>query len=148
MSEAPRETIEIRRLSEGESSEVLGAAPLFDEPPDPDAVRAYLANDRNVFFLARSGSLPVGFLRGTGLDQIHSGRRQMFLYEVFVDAAWRRQGIGRALIRALLEYCRTRKFEELFVFTDDPSNMAAHQLYRSTGGRTETVGERMYVYRL
>jgi ribosomal protein S18 acetylase RimI-like enzyme len=80
------------------------------------------------------------------LRQIHSGRGQMFLYEIGVAPKCRRQGVGRSLIAWLLRYCRTRNFEEAFVFTS-PSNTAAVRLYRTTGGRTETDGDRMYVYK-
>jgi ribosomal protein S18 acetylase RimI-like enzyme len=123
------------------------AEPLFDEPADLAALNRYLSDRRNVFFVAYAGRTVVGFLRGTGLDQIHTRRPQMFLYEVSVSPSYRRKGVGRALVERLLEYCRDRGFEEAFVFTD-PSNRPAVELYRSTGAITETPRDRMFVYRL
>jgi ribosomal protein S18 acetylase RimI-like enzyme len=137
----------VRRLRRGDEARVLGAAPLFDDPPVPSAVRAYLADRANVFFLAADGTRAVGFLRGTGLRQLHGRKRQMFLYEVAVARSHRRHGVGSALVAALLRYCRRRGFEEVFVFTN-PRNTAAVRLYRGTGGRTETSADRMFVYRL
>jgi ribosomal protein S18 acetylase RimI-like enzyme len=135
----------VRRLAPGKEGEILRATSLFDEPPDPAAVRSYLRDDRNVFLLAYEGDEPVGFLRGTELAQLKSRRNQMFLYEIAVDRGARRRGTGRALIEWLLRHCRERGFEEIFVYTD-PSNEAAVRLYRSTGATTETPADRMFVY--
>ena len=140
--------MEISRVGEDGVGRVLGAPHLFDDPLDPVAVRGYLANPRNVFLLAEERGTVVGFLRATALDQLSTRRPQMFLYEVAVDEAFRRRGVGAALVRGLLDHCRSHGFDEVFVFTDDPANVAAHRLYRSTGAVTETVGDRMYVYRL
>jgi aminoglycoside 3-N-acetyltransferase I len=137
----------IIRLNAGQESEILSSPELFDVPPDPDAVRAYLADERNIFLLAFKGSKAAGFLRGTELGQLKSTQGQMFLYEVGVLPESRRQGIAGALVRWLLDYCREQGFEEVFVFTD-PSNEAAVELYQSTGAVTETPADRMFVYRL
>jgi aminoglycoside 3-N-acetyltransferase I len=140
--------VRIRRLGAEEAPAVLAAAVLFDRPPLETPTRDYLADPRNVFLLATAGREPVGFLRGTELGQLDSARKQMFLYEVGVAEPHRRQGIGARLVNELLRYCEERGFEEVFVLTDDPANVAAERLYRSTGAVTETAGERMFVYRL
>ncbi|MCI4318247.1 MAG: GNAT family N-acetyltransferase [Thermoplasmata archaeon] len=125
----------------------MRASHLLDEPPDPDAVRSYLADERNVFFLAEEKGRAVGFLRGTAFGQLKSTRNQMFLYEIEVESGHRRLGIGTELVQRLIAYCQEREFEEIFVFTD-PSNVAAVSLYRSTGAVTETPADRMFVYQL
>ncbi len=139
--------MKVVRLGEGDAGRLLAASELFDAPPVGEAVRAYLADERNVVFLAVDSGRAVGFLRGTALNQIASARPQMFLYEIDVAPTHRRRGAGRALVRALLAYCRRHGFEEVFVFTD-PANAAAVGLYRSTGAVTETVADRMFVYPL
>jgi len=139
--------VRIRRLLPGDEEEILRAGRLFDAPPRAEAVRAYLADELNVFLLADEGGTATGFLRGTELGQLTSDRHQMFLYEIGVDAAFRRRGIGRALVLRLLSHCRDRRIEEVFVFTY-PANTAAVGLYRSTGAATETPADRMYVYTL
>ncbi|MCI4356965.1 MAG: GNAT family N-acetyltransferase [Thermoplasmata archaeon] len=135
------------RVRRGQVRQLLAAAPLFDDPPDLRACRAYLADPANIFLLAQHEGKPVGFLRGTALRQLHCRKPQMFLYEIAVADGFRRQGVGRELVRRLLDHCRRRGFEEAFVFTS-PSNRPAVGLYRSTGGVTETDADRMYVYRL
>jgi ribosomal protein S18 acetylase RimI-like enzyme len=137
----------VRRLGPGDTATVLSANHLFDEPADAGAVGAYLDDNRNVFLIAFDGERPVGFLRGTELGQLKSQRKQMFLYEIAVSDDRRRQGVGAALIRRLLDRCRESGFEEVFVFTD-PANEAAVRLYRSTGAVTETPADRMFVYQL
>ena len=72
----------------------------------------------------------------------------MFLYEIAVGTGHRRRGIGKHLVQTLLDQCRAKDFEEVFVLTDHPANLAAHRLYRSAGGVTDTAGERMYVFEL
>jgi len=139
--------MDIKRLGPEQLDELLAANSLFDAPADRSAARDYLADERNVFFLAVEGPRPVGFLRGTALRQVHSRKDQMFLYEIAVADDRRRAGVGRALIGAFLDYCTTHGFEEAFVFTD-PGNVAAVGLYRATGAVTETAADRMFVYRL
>jgi len=138
----------IRRLLPGDELAVLRAGYLFDERVlELAAVRAYLADIRNVLLFAFEGSEALGFLRGTELLQLTSRRKQMFLYEISVDEDYRRHGIGKALITTLLRDCRDRGFAEAFVFTD-PANLPAVALYRATGAVTETPADRMFVYQL
>lgn len=142
-----RPPVRIRRLARGDLRSVWAASHLYDHPPDASAARAYLADERNVFLVAFVGHRAVGFLRGTCLNQPHTARPQMFLYEIEVERPYRRRGIGAGLVREFLAVSRERDCEEAFVFTD-PANRAAVRLYRSTGAVTETLADRMYVYRL
>jgi ribosomal protein S18 acetylase RimI-like enzyme len=140
--------IRIERVRAADSARVATKARrLFDAPADPLALRRYLADRRNYFLVAWWGEVAAGFLRGTALGQVRTRRPQMFLYEIGVDRAYRRRGIGRRLVATLLRYCRAGNFDEVFVFTD-PLNRAAVALYRGTGAITETPRDRMFVYRL
>jgi len=138
----------IRRILPGDELAVLRAGYLFEfGTPELAAVRTYVADARNVLLIAFDGSEALGFLRGTELAQLSSRRKQMFIYEIGVDEDFRRHGIGKALLTALLKDCRDRGFEEAFVLTD-PANEAAVALYRSAGAMTETQADRMYVFML
>lgn len=138
----------VRRILPGDERTVLRADRLFDRrKPDPDAVRSFLADRRNVLLFAFARRKAVGYLRATELRQLSTRHPQMFLYEITVEEAFRRQGVGKALVNTLLQYCRERGFEEVFVLTD-PANVAAVALYRSTGAVTETPADRMFVYPL
>lgn len=142
-----RSHVEFRRLAPDDLRAVWAASHLYDDPPDAVAASAYLADERNLFLVAFVGRRAVGFLRGTCLNQPHTARPQMFLYEIEVERPYRKRGIGAGLVREFLAASRERDCEEAFVFTD-PANRAAVRLYRSTGAVTETPADRMYVYRL
>ena len=134
------------RMRPGDEQRVLAAADLFDRPPDEQATRAYLADDRNYLLLSfADDGIATGFVRGTALGRLEGPERQMFLYEIGVDPAYQRRGIATALIRALEQICRDEGFGEMFVFTNR-SNTAAMRLYASTGGQTESDDEQMFVW--
>jgi len=139
--------VRIVRLRSGGARRLVRARHLFDGPLDFHATRRYLADRRNLFLLAREGTIPVGYLRGTYLLQTRTTMPQFLLYEIGVAKGYRWRGVGTALVRTMLEYARNAGCEEAFVLTS-PRNRAAVALYRSTGGTTETSGDRMYVYRL
>jgi len=65
------------------------------------------------------------------------------LGNVAVDPAWRRRGMARRLIRAVMERAAARGVRELFLEVR-PSNMGARQLYESFGFRR--VGQRRNYY--
>ncbi len=62
------------------------------------------------------------------------------IYEIDVDAAYRRRGIGAGLLRELERIARERGIEEAFVLTDE-DNTAAMRLYESVGGKRTDVVE-------
>lgn len=139
--------VRIARMRRRDSRRVVAARELFDGRLDFDATRRYLSDRRNLFLLASDGPAPVGFLRGTLLRQMRTVRPQFFLYEVGVVPSARRRGVGKALVERMLSFARRAGCEEAFVLTST-TNPTAVALYRSTGGRTETPGDRMYVYPL
>jgi ribosomal protein S18 acetylase RimI-like enzyme len=138
--------VRVEWIRPGHEQRVLAAADLFDHPPDEQATRAYLADDRNYLLLAYlDDGTAVGFVRGTALGRLEGPEQQMFLYEIGVAPEYQRRGIGTALIQALERICRERGFGEMFVFTNR-SNTAAMRLYASTGGHTESDDEQMFVW--
>ena len=74
---------------------------------------------------------PAGFVTGVELTHPDKGT-EMFLYELGVDAAFRRQGIGRQLTEALAAVARERGCYGMWVGTE-PDNAAALATYRAAG---------------
>ena len=125
MSDALQTTI--RRLGPGDEAIVERLA--------EDAPQTALLADRNTIFLvAFVGDEPVGFAFGYVLPRRHRRATELFVYEIGVEDAYRRRGIGRRLLRELLA-----GHDDAFVLTE-PDNEAANALYASLGGRrSDTV---------
>ena len=122
----------IRRLGPGDEDVVRK---LADDEPQI----GLLADDATIFLAAFRGAEPVGFVFGYELQRRHEAPSILFVYELDVDEAHRRQGIGGRLMRELAEIARSRGVSEGFVLTE-PENDAANALYRSLEGeRVETV---------
>lgn len=114
---------EIRRLGPGDEDVVVALATR--EP------RAELLHDeRTIFLAAFEEGKPIGFGFGYVLARRHGKRTTLFVYEVEVEAAHRRQGVGTELMRRLASEAGA---DESFVLTE-PDNHPANALYRSLGG--------------
>jgi ribosomal protein S18 acetylase RimI-like enzyme len=127
--------VEIVQLGPTDAQKVQDAAHLFDGPPLADAVDRFLADDRHHLFLAYEDERPVGFVSGVELTHPDKGT-EMFLYEIAVDEAYRRRGIGRALVRTLGELASARGCYGMFVLTEN-ENDAALAAYATDGSLRE-----------
>ena len=125
--------LDIRRLATGDEEAVLAAGKLFDEPPQRDATRRFLATDNHHLLIAYDGAgEPLGFVSGVETTHPDKGT-EMFLYELGVDEPARRRGVGRALVEALAALARERGCYGMWTGTED-TNDAALATYRSAGG--------------
>lgn len=125
--------IDIRILGRGDEGVLLNVAPdVFDNPLDPELTREFLADPRHHIAVAIEDGLVVGF--ASGVDYVHPDKpRELWINEVGVAPAYRRRGLGKAVLQALLDAGRTRNCTAAWVLTDR-SNEAATALYASVGG--------------
>jgi ribosomal protein S18 acetylase RimI-like enzyme len=107
---------------------------------------SFLANESNYFYVAQVDEKPVGFLVAYKLERCDGEQPMMLLYEIEVLSNYRRRGIARSLVDEIKSTCQQKEFIKLFVVTNE-SNAPAMGLYRSTGGRRDTTGEAIFVYR-
>ncbi|MDA0301190.1 MAG: GNAT family N-acetyltransferase [Chloroflexi bacterium] len=122
----------IERLGPGDDERVLAASHLFDDPPSPEATARFLGQPEHHLLVAYGGDDPAGFV--TGVEMTHPDKgAEMFLYELGVDEAFQRRGIGRALVQALAALARERGCTGMWVLTD-ADNKAALATYRAAGG--------------
>ncbi|UQN09955.1 GNAT family N-acetyltransferase [Deinococcus sp. QL22] len=140
-------TLIVRRLTTGNEAAVLAAAHLFDDPPVPEAVADLLASSSDHLLMAFVDGQPAGFALAHELRRTDGLPRELFLYEIGTDEAFRRQGVARALIEALKTLGRARNAHLMFVLTHD-STPAATALYTATGGVREGEDVVLFDYQL
>jgi ribosomal protein S18 acetylase RimI-like enzyme len=114
---APQQTT-VRRLGPGDEDVVRNLAER-----EPQA--GLLADEATIFLVAFAGEEPIGFVFGYELPRRHGAPSILFIYELDVDAAHRRQGIARRLMSELERVARSRGITEGFVLTE-PENAAAN----------------------
>ena len=127
--------MQIRVLRPGDDGLVAAASHLFDGPARSDATARFLADDRHHLLIAYEHERAVGFVSGVEVTHPDKGT-EMFLYELAVDEAFRRRGIGRSLVEHLAALARAAGCYGMWVVTDD-DNEAARRTYEGTGGRPE-----------
>ena len=124
------ERIVVRRLREGDEDVVRRLA------EDGRPQTALLADERTIFVAAFAGEEPVGFAFGYLLPRRHGEPSMLFIYELEVAEAHRRQGLATRLLRELRAQAGG---VEAFVLTE-PDNVPANATYAKLGGeRSEVV---------
>lgn len=131
--------IEVKVLQRGDDRVLMSvAAEVFDKPIDARLTKEFLEDPRHHIAVAIDGGLVVGF--ASGVHYIHPDKpAELWINEVAVSPTHRRSGLGKAVIRALLEVGRAHNCKVAWVLTDR-SNVAAMALYSSVGG-TEGADE-------
>jgi ribosomal protein S18 acetylase RimI-like enzyme len=125
----------VRRVKETNGGPGIGA----------DLLRRFLGKPENVLIVAEEDGVPAGFLVAYALDRIDRDRRMVCLYEIGVVSRKRRRGIGRAMIDALLSWCRAQGAMKTWVITDR-SNESAMRLYARTGARPDAGQDVVFVW--
>jgi ribosomal protein S18 acetylase RimI-like enzyme len=128
--------MEIRVLRPGDDGLVTAASHLFDGPARDDATARFLAEPGHHLLIAYEDQRAVGFVSGVEVTHPDKGT-EMFLYELAVDEAFRRRGIGRTLVEHLAALARAAGCYGMWVVTDH-DNEAARGTYEGSGAAPET----------
>lgn len=119
---------------------------VFDHPVNSELLHEFLINPANALIVAMSDGQVIGM--ATGISYVHPDKpRTLFVNEVGVSARYQRQGIGKQLVSAILEWGKSRGCVEAWVATE-VDNVAARSLYRSTGGMEDEAHAVVYNYAL
>jgi ribosomal protein S18 acetylase RimI-like enzyme len=111
-----------------------------------------LAQDTNYLIVATmeespAGSIPLGFVRAYRMPDLCSDADMVYLYEIEVATAYRRQGIGKQMIELLKTLCLEDSADYIWVGTEN-ANVAAKRLYESTGGICTEMDSCEFIYDL
>lgn len=123
--------LELRWLGPGDAAALVAASHLFDAPVAAEGAERFLARQGHHLAIAYVDDVPAGFVSGMELDHPDKGP-EVLLYELGVDDAFRRRGIGAALVLALEARARELGCRGTWVITD-PDNDAALATYRRAG---------------
>lgn len=108
--------------------------PSTEVPDLADFDRHYQAPGGE-FFVVREGALIVG---SVGVERLDADTAE--LHRLYLDAHLRGRGTGRALVGAVLDWCRAQGISRLILWSDTRFDRA-HRLYTRTGFRR--TGERI-----
>lgn len=118
---------------------------VFDEtetyegaPPDEAYLARLLDNDQFVALVARAGEAVIGGLAAYELPKYEQARSELYIYDLAVEEAYRRQGVAMRLIEALHAIARERGAWVVFVQADHGDD-AAIALYSKLGRREDVL---------
>jgi GNAT superfamily N-acetyltransferase len=104
------------------------------EVPDLFDLERRYGGDAGAFWVARLHGEVVG---SVGVERLPDGHAE--LHRLYLDAALRGRGVGRALVEAVLGWCRAAGIGRLTLWSDTRFDRA-HRLYQGMGFRQ--TGER------
>ena len=107
-------------------------------PPDDAYLRRLLASESFIALAAYAGGTLIGGLAGYVLPKFEQARSEIYIYDLAVDAAHRRQGVATAMIEALGTAARARGAYVIFVQADYGDD-AAVALYTKLGVREDVM---------
>ena len=140
--------MEVRLLRRGDEQVLAAVADdVFDDPLDAAATAAYLADPRHHLAVAIDGGVVVGF--ASAVVYVHPDKPQpeLWINEVGVASTHQRRGLGRDLLKALLDVARREGCSEAWVLADR-SNTAAQEFYASLGGARAPEDAVMFTFTL
>ena len=97
------------------------------EVQDLLSFRAHYEPPHGAFFVVRRGGQIVG---SVGVERIDAGTAE--LHRLYLDAELRGRRVGRALVEAVLDWCRARSIARLVLWSDTRFDLA-HRLYTRMG---------------
>ena len=134
--------MDIRILRPGDEDLLGLAIDLTEEGPlSRERAAAHLADESLVNLAAVENGRPVGFIYGYVLRRFE--KTSFFIYSVDVAELFRRQGVAKAMLRALSELGSAGRWDEMFVVTNS-ANEAGMALYRSAGAVRPNLDDVMF----
>jgi ribosomal protein S18 acetylase RimI-like enzyme len=130
--------VEIRLLQARDRALLEAVAPeVFDNAVDPRLADMFIEDPRHHMVVALGRGIVVGM--ASAVDYLHPDKpRELWINEVAVAPSYRRSGVGRRLVEALLDHGRSLGCREAWLLTEH-DNEPAKRLYAAVGARTDAV---------
>lgn len=126
--------LEVRVLAPGDEAVLSNCADgVFDDQIDWERSREFLSDCRHHLAVAISDGTVVGMASAVSYLHPDKPHPELWINEVGVAPGFRRRGIGRQLVQAMLSRGRAAGCREAWVLTEH-GNAAALALYRGVGG--------------
>lgn len=120
---------------------------VFDDPVLESAAQEFLADPRHRLVVAVDNDVVVGFVSAVVYLHPDKPAPELWINEVGVAPTHQRQGIGKALMQAILEEANRSGCSEAWVLTER-ENTAAMAMYGSTGGEASSPDPVMFTFKL
>lgn len=115
---------------------------FYKKPSDLDAATAFLAERftrrDSVLFIAESNGSPAGFAQLYPTWTTVGLKARWTLNDLFVDPAYRRMGVGAALVEACEAHARESGAQDIQLLTEH-TNVEARRLYDSRNWKLDSV---------
>jgi aminoglycoside 3-N-acetyltransferase I len=139
----------VRQLAPGDVALVAAMSTMFGEAfgetqtytaarPSTTYVEGLLASDSFIALAALAGNEVIGGIAAYELQKFEQERSEIYIYDLAVSAAHRRQGIATALVLALKDIAAGRGAHVIFVQADT-GDAPAIALYTQLGTREDVL---------
>lgn len=140
--------IEIRLLGPSNLNLLNNVAEdVFDDPIVESSAQEFLADPRHRLVVALDNDLVVGFVSAVIYVHPDKPAPELWINEIGVAPTHHRQGIGKALMQAILKEAKQAGCSEAWVLTER-ENLSAMSMYRSTAGEESSPDPVMFTFRL
>ena len=97
-----------------------------------------LLRSEQLVITAKGGNEVVGGLTAYVLVNYQVEGASIYIYDLGVKESFRNNGIGKSLIKFLIDYSKQNNIQDIFVDTEQIDNEEAIAFYNKTGFNTET----------
>ena len=120
---------------------------VFDNPIVESSAREFLGDARHRLVVALDENTVVGFVSAVIYVHPDKPAPELWINEIGVAPSHQRQGIGKALMQAILEEAKRSGCSEAWVLTDR-TNLPAMAMYTRAGGEEAVPDQTMFTFKL